>query len=246
MLLANIGKKITLLLSKDRGFYLRLKSLLGVCPTNISYYKSAFTHRSMLRNKNAGIQHNERLEYLGDAMLGAIVADYLYQKYPSRKEGDLTKMRSRLVNRSTLQKVGKDMKLDDFLVSYINPETEGKYVLSNMVEALVGAIYLDMGYSQTKQFVINTLLKDILSGDIDKLDNDFKSRILEWGQKKKQRISFVSEQEIKEGGHVFISNILLNGQIISSGTGLSKKESEQNAAKNAWENSLKNTNNRYK
>jgi ribonuclease-3 len=226
-------RKLNFLLSNDRDFRRQLKQLLGTYPGNVHYYRCAFTHRSAVERKKTG--HNERLEYLGDAMLGAIVADYLYEKYPLYEEGNLTKMRSKLVNRITLLNVGKKMNLDRFLVSQININSEGKFILSNMVEALVGAVYLDMGYNNAKRFVINILLKDLLNSDIENLEYDFKSKILEWGQKRKQEISFVSQQDIdNESNPVFFSEILIDGIIAGSGTGYTKKESEQNAAKNVW------------
>ncbi|MDR2286947.1 MAG: ribonuclease III [Prevotellaceae bacterium] len=212
-----------------------MKHLLGTLPGNVEYYKCAFTHRSAVGSKKNG-GHNERLEYLGDAMLGAIVADYLYEKYPSHEEGLLTKMRSKLVNRVTLLNVGKTMNLDKFLVSQINIGVEGKFILSNMVEALVGAVYLDLGYKYAKYFVINILLKDLLDSDIENLEYDFKSKMLEWGQKRKQDILFVSQQNNeKESNPVFSSDILVDGVVAGSGIGYTKKEAEQNAAKEVWQ-----------
>ncbi|MDR2383835.1 MAG: ribonuclease III [Prevotellaceae bacterium] len=212
---------------------MKLKQLLGTYPGNVDYYKCAFTHRSAIGSKKTG--HNERLEYLGDAMLGAIVADYLYEKYPSHEEGLLTKMRSKLVNRMTLLNVGKTMNLDKFLVSQVNISVEGKFVLSNMVEALVGAVFLDMGYRHTKYFVVNILLKDLLNSDIESIEYDFKSKILEWGQKHKQEISFVSQQEVEnDSTPIFFSDILIDGAVAGRGSGYTKKESEQNAAKTVW------------
>jgi ribonuclease-3 len=229
-----IRHKLNFFLSKDREFRTELKHLLGTYPCNVDYYKCAFTHRSATGSKKTG--HNERLEYLGDAMLGAIVADYLYEKYPSHEEGLLTKMRSKLVNRMTLLNVGKTMNLDKFLVSQVNISVEGKFVLSNMVEALVGAVFLDMGYGRTKHFVVNILLKDLLNSDIENIEYDFKSKILEWGQKHKQEISFVTQQEVEnDSTPIFFSDILIEGATAGNGTGYTKKESEQNAAKIVWQ-----------
>jgi ribonuclease-3 len=234
MNLAGIRRKLNFFLQKDREFRRKLKQLLGIFPGNVDYYRRAFTHRSAVGGgKKDG--HNERLEYLGDALLGAVVADYLYEKYPSYGEGDLTKMRSKLVNRITLLNVGKKMSLDKFLVSQVNVGVEGKFILGNMVEALVGAVYLDLGYKYTKYFVVNILLKDLLNSDFEHIEYDFKSKILEWGQKNKQEISFVSQQDVeKDFTPIFFSDILIDGIITGSGTGHTKKESEQNAAKEVW------------
>jgi ribonuclease-3 len=234
MSFSGIRRKLNFLLSKDREFRTKLKQLLGTYPGNVEYYKCAFTHRSAIGSKKTG--HNERLEYLGDAMLGAVVADYLYEKYPSHEEGLLTKMRSKLVNRITLLNVGKTMNLDKFLVSQVNISVEGKFVLSNMVEALVGAVFLDLGYGYTKYFVVNILLKDLLNSDIESIEYDFKSKILEWGQKHKQEISFVSQQDVEnDSTPIFFSDILIEGAVAANGTGYTKKESEQNAAKVVWQ-----------
>jgi ribonuclease-3 len=234
MSFSGIRRKLNFLLSNDREFRMKLKQLLGTYPGNVEYYKCAFTHRSAIGSKKTG--HNERLEYLGDAMLGAVVADYLYEKYPSHEEGLLTKMRSKLVNRMTLLNVGKTMNLDKFLVAQVNISVEGKFVLSNMVEALVGAVFLDLGYEYTKYFVVNILLKDLLNSDIESIEYDFKSKILEWGQKNKQEISFVSQQEVENDfTPIFFSDILIDGTVAASGTGYTKKESEQNAAKVVWQ-----------
>jgi ribonuclease-3 len=234
MSFSGIRRKLNFLFLKDREFRMKLKQLLGTFPSNVDYYKCAFTHRSAAGSKKTG--HNERLEYLGDAMLGAIVADYLYEKYPSHEEGLLTKMRSKLVNRMTLLSVGKTMNLDKFLVSQVNISVEGKFILSNMVEALVGAVFLDMGYERTKDFVVNILLKDLLNSDIESIEYDFKSKMLEWGQKNKQEISFTTQQDVENDfTPIFFSDILIDGTVAGSGTGYTKKESEQNAAKTVWQ-----------
>jgi ribonuclease-3 len=188
-----------------------------------------------MRHKRNG-KHNERLEYLGDAVLGAITAEYLYKKFPNHEEGSLTKMRSKLVNRLTLLQRGKEMGLDKFLVAEINVDIEGKYVISNMVEALVGAIYLDLGQQYTVHFVLDILLKDLLKSDIEHLEFDFKSRILEWGQKHRCSITFESRQIADEGVAIpmFFSEVFVDSRMAGNGVGYSKKESEQNAAKNVW------------
>jgi ribonuclease-3 len=234
MCFIGIRRKLNFFSPKDREFRNKLKQLLGTSPRDVDYYRRAFTHRSAVGGAKKG-GHNERLEYLGDAVLGAIVADYLYERYPLYGEGDLTKMRSKLVSRVTLLNVGKKMNLDKFLVSQINIGVEGKFILGNMVEALVGAVYLDLGYKYAQHFVVNILLHDLLSSDIEHLEYDFKSRVMEWGQKNKQEISFVSQQTAdKDSIPIFFSDILIDGIVAGSGTGSTKKEAEQNAAKEVW------------
>lgn len=240
MNLKEIIKHFTVYFSKYKQLYKDLKILLGEYPNNIFLYQNAFTHRSALRSgKNyENKEHNERMEFLGDAILGAIVTDYLYSNYPQYKEGVLTQMRAKLVNRTTLNEVSQDHNLEKFLISNVNLQIEGKYIHSNMVEAFIGALYLDKGYSFTKSFVLKTLLKQLLSQDLANLEYDFKSRVLEWGQKMKQEIDFVSEPRSASSGNLFYSKILINGEVAGKGKGHAKKEAEQNAAKVVWETKI--------
>ena len=223
--------------SEDKGLYDTLKRLMGKTPRNLSLYKQAFTHRSAARGRHSNIIHNERLEYLGDAVLGAVVADYLYSKYPACKEGALTKMRAKLVNSAVLSRVALNHGLDKLLISYINLRFEGKFVLSDMVEAFVGAVYLDQGYNFTRTFVLDCLLKDFITENLENIEYDFKSRILEWGQKNKQTIGFTAEihHEKNARTRMFSAQVLVNDQVSGQGTGRSKKEAEQSASRNLWE-----------
>ena len=240
-MLARVFRPIIVAFSKDRELYGELKELLGRYPRDLSLYKQAFTHRSALRGTGSKA-HNERLEYLGDAVLDVVVADYLYKRFPTSKEGMLTQIRAKLVNRITLSRVARKHSLEHFLVSQINLHVEGKFVYSNMVEALVGAVYLDLGYKFSKEFILTRLLKDFINADLEELEYDFKSRVLEWGQKNKQSIDFVSEIHPGPKTHtnMFSSNVLINGEVAGYGTGRSKKEAEQNAARCLWEQWEKN------
>ena len=144
-------------LSKDKLFARRLRGILGFTPANMSIFKLAFSHKSSNSDKAVGIQNNERLEYLGDAVLGTIVAEYLFKKYPNSDEGFLTKMRSKIVKRKSLNKIGDKMGLDVMLSEY-NTTRLSRSMLGNAVEALVGAIYLECGYQRTLNFVVRKML----------------------------------------------------------------------------------------
>src|SRR5690606_6504328 len=134
-------------LSPDKDLARRLYPLLGFVPSKLSIFKLAFAHKSTQSEKSYPLQNNERLEYLGDAVLGTIVAEYLFKKYPNANEGFLTKMRSKIVKRKSLNKVGEKMGLDLFLAEY-NPTRLSRSMLGNAVEALVGAVYLELGYDR--------------------------------------------------------------------------------------------------
>ena len=144
--------------SPDRDFARRLQSLLGFVPSNLAIFKLAFSHKSNSNEKGYAIQNNERLEYLGDAVLGTIVAEYLFQKYPNHDEGFLTKMRSKIVKRKSLNMIGDKMGLD-VLLNEQNNTRLSRSMLGNAVEALVGAIYLESGYAKTKRYIIKQMLR---------------------------------------------------------------------------------------
>lgn len=238
MFLSKLIHLVKIHFSNDKDLYNDLNKLLGEYPINLSLYKRAFTHRSALRMNNyQNKEHNERLEFLGDAVLGSIVADYLYTRFPQHNEGSLTQMRSKLVNRATLHLVAQQHHLEKYLVAQVNFQFEGKNIYSNMVEALIGAVYLDLGYLYTRQFVLDKLLAGFLKEDIEAIEHDFKSRVLEWGQKRRHSIDFVSETRLDpvSNNQLFSSNVLINGEVAGEGTGSSKKEAEQNAARIIWE-----------
>ena len=142
-------------LSADKSFAKRLKNLLGFTPTNLALFKLAFYHKSTSTDKLHNVQSNERLEYLGDAVLGTIVAEYLFKKYPNSDEGFLTKMRSKIVKRKSLNRIADKMGLDVFLAEYNNTRLS-KSMLGNALEALVGAVYLECGYRKTKFYKLVT------------------------------------------------------------------------------------------
>ncbi len=224
------------LLSTDKSFYNELRNITGLFPGNEELYKLAFIHKSAsLRLQNGLVINNERLEFLGDAILDAVVAEYLYAKFPDKKEGFLTQTRSKLVNGDYLGQLAIQLGLDKFIISHAYNYNSNKNILGDAFEALIGAIYLDHGYKAVKVFVFKQLLKKHIDlGKILKTDSNHKSRLIEWAQKDQKTITFNTEQI--ENGTLqpeFISYIKINGEIIEKGNGSSKKEAEQYAAKQA-------------
>lgn len=193
-------------------------------------------HTSVAKEKRKGfIESNERLEYLGDAVLGMAVAEYLFNKYPFKDEGFLTEIRSRIVNREHLNQLAKKIGLSDLIEYNGNAKTNSlsfKSIYGDALEALIGAIYLDKGYRKSKNFILRKLI--IPHVDLDEIINtdiNFKSKIIEWSQKENRDIRFdVSEQ--KNNGHYkkFEARIFVDNEEVSKGHGLSKKKAEQNAA----------------
>ena len=214
--------------------------LLGFLPGKQSLYEIAFIHKSASNTlKNGQVINNERLEYLGDAILDAVIADYLYTRFPYKNEGFLTQLRAKLVKRKMLNKLADNLGIAPMLVSRTNTDQSKINLMGNAFEALIGAIYLDKGYVRTKRYVIKKVLNKYV--DLEKLsrkESDFKSRIIEWAQKSKQEISFVSREDQNEGSNVihYTAKLILEEMEIGIGSGHSKKEAEQKAAEQALSN----------
>jgi ribonuclease-3 len=182
------------------------------------------------------VVNNERLEYLGDAVLGTIVAEYLYNRFPFKDEGFLTQLRSRVVNRSFLTQLTFKMKLNRYVISNANSVSESSHLYGDLLEAFIGAIYLDCGYAVTKQFVIKKIFNqhvDIQA--MERTDNNFKSQLIEWGQKMKQEVEFKTVNNPDSGSEKmpFLTEACIDGKVMGKGEGFSKKEAQQNAAQQA-------------
>ncbi len=222
-------------ISKDKKFYKLIYQLTGIYPSNLHVFKVAFTHKSASRYYKTKSFNNERLEFLGDAMLAAVIADFLFSYFPYKKEGFLTKMRSRIVSREQLNEIALNMGLQFHIVAQ-NRISGTKNIYGNALEALIGAIYVDKGYKRTKQFVLDKLIKNHI--DINKLiktDNDYKSQLIEWAQKNKEELHF-KDEEIESTEHnnqLFTSAVVVNDNVMGNGKGASKKEAQQNASKEA-------------
>ena len=217
--------------TEDKIFCLAIKEIVSEYPKNIGYYKLAVTHKSLHQKFNDIEISNERLEFLGDAILGSIVANYLYQIFPTKDEGFLTQLRSKIVKRETLNILAKDVGLDKIIRTNVT-NLSNTNILGDAFEAFVGALYLDKGYDKTARIVIDVFVKQHL--DIRTLiseDNDFKSRIINHCQKNKQEITY--DTNIVSNENYFISCILIDNKVVGKGRGSSKKQAEQDASKHA-------------
>lgn len=220
--------------SEDKEFARRLRGIIGFVPSNLSLYKLAFFHKSTSSQKGYAIQNNERLEYLGDAVLGTIVAEYLFKKYPNSNEGFLTKMRSKIVKRKSLNQIGDKMGLDVLLAEYNNTRLS-RSMLGNAVEALVGAVYIERGYKRTKDYVIAQILRRYLDiHELENTDDNFKSQLLEWSQKNGRTVSYKVLARYKfEKRDRFKVAVLVDGQKMGTADDFNKKSAEQIASERA-------------
>ena len=223
--------------AEDEEFYFEMKALLNFKPITLNHYKKAFTHRSIKELDNKGNPINyERLEFLGDAMLGSVIASYLYKKVPKGTEGYLTQMRSKVVSREHLNELGKDLELIQYVKSNITKDHIGENIHGNIFEALVGAIYLDRGYNYCQQFIFDKVIEPYV--DIERLEGkitSYKGLIIEWCQKTKRRYSFdtyedTGNQNIKH----FSVKISIDGNQIAKGRATSKKKAEEQASKRVY------------
>jgi len=236
-MLNNFIDRIKLSFRKDKELYLSLYEILGFYPHDISYYKMALLHKSIMhRNSKGKPVNNERLEFLGDAVLDAVVGDIVYQHFPGKREGFLTNTRSKLVQRDTLNKLAQEMGINQLILSNGHSSSHNSYMGGNAFEALVGAIYLDRGYDACMYFMQKRILAQMIN--IDKVaykEVNFKSKLIEWSQKNKMEVSFeLIEQFLdEEYNPMFHTEVRIEGISAGTGTGYSKKESQQNAAQMA-------------
>ncbi|MCL2511562.1 MAG: ribonuclease III [Bacteroidales bacterium] len=227
---------IKLLMSKDKEFVTLLKKQLKVSPNNLKLYELAFLHRSAsLTLLDGSVVNNERLEFLGDAIIDAVIADYLFRKFPNEREGFLTRMRSKIVNRTHLDSIATRMGLVEIVVAYAtNTETVKKRICGEALEALMGAMYLDKGFEKTHKYITEHVLKNYV--DLNKLvqtETDFKSRLLEWGQKYRLPVDFETIEVTREKSKnqpYFSVRVTISDVPIAKGSGKSKKEAEQMAS----------------
>jgi len=258
MVISDLLDNIRLLFVSEKKPFLQLKAILGFLPHNIKLYDLALKHKSVTyyeqehmkeaskREGSAKVFHiqstvfanNERLEFLGDAVLGAIVADILYKHYGNKQEGFLTNLRSKIVCRSSLNKLAADMGLDA-LIRYMGAATtaHNSFMRGNAFEAFLGAIYLDRGYSYCYRFLEERVFKYYINLDeVAKMEKNFKSSLIEWCQKRQYEIEFLQKELREKDNHnvpVFHSKVLIEGIPAGTGEGYSKKESDQAAAQQA-------------
>jgi ribonuclease-3 len=227
----------TYLLEK-REFGSRLRKILGFKPGNLRLYEIAFIHRSASFTLPDGKRvNNERLEYLGDAVLDAILSDYLFEKFPDASEGFMTKIRSRIVNRDVLNHLAISMGINNILISNVNSLHQSKNLCGDALEALIGSVFLDKGFRKTKKlFIRNVLSKYLDLNMIVNTDSDYKSLVFEWVQKKNANLLFTyyEEYDSDQRKSVFSTILYINKEEYGRGQGVSKKEAEQEASSQAW------------
>ena len=244
-MLNKIIDRIKLPFRKEKELYLSLYNIIGVLPHNLSFYKTALLHKSVARRNDKGKPvNNERLEFLGDAILDAIVGDIVYEHFPGKREGFLTNTRSKIVQRETLNKLANDLGITRLILSSGHSQSHNSYLGGNAFEALVGALYLDHGYTACMKFMKKQILGELIN--IDKVaykEVNFKSKLIEWTQKHKICLEFkpLSFGKDKEGSPTFSFQVVLEGITCGEGSGYSKKESQQEAAKVTLQYIRKNT-----
>ena len=234
----NFIRKIVQVHSKeDAVLNSELKKLLKFSPRKINKYKKAFTHRSVQMTDKKGNPINyERLEFLGDSILGSVIAAYLYKKVPSGSEGYLTQMRSKIVSREHLNELGKDLNLIRFVKSNIDQANIGDNIHGNIFEALIGAIFMDKGYNFCQKFIHQNVI--VPHVDIAKLEGkitSYKGLIIEWCQKQKKKYTFDTyEDSGNDPVKHFSVKISINGEQIAKGRATSKKKAEEQASKRVY------------
>ena len=221
----------------DGNFFLLLNQILGYKVKNKELYLKAFTHRSMnIKDKNGNAINYERLEFVGDAMLGAVIASYLFEEVPHGDEGYLTKMRSKVVSREHLNELGKELKLIDLVESKIPKNNFGNNIHGNLFEALVGAIFLDKGYKQCERFINDRIVEPHV--DIEQLEGrviSYKSLLIEWCQKEKKTFDYnVYEDSGNDDIKHFSVKLSIDKKVVSKARATSKKKAEEKASKRAF------------
>jgi len=223
--------------NNDGNFFIELHKILGFKPKKIDYYLKAFTHRSMNKRDKDGTPINyERLEFVGDAMISSIIAFHLFNEVPHGDEGYLTKMRSKIVSREHLNELGRELNLIDFVESKIPKNNFGSNIHGNLFEALVGAIFLDRGYSYCLKFIMRTVI--IPHVDIELLEGkviSYKSLVIEWCQKEKKTFDYnVYEDTGNDDLKHFSVKLSINNKVIAKARATSKKKAEEKASKRAF------------
>ena len=234
MLSNNIIDRIRLPFRKEKELYSSLQKIIGFYPRHIEYYKLALMHKSVAKRSEKGKPlNNERLEFLGDAILDAVVGDIVYRHFEGKREGFLTSTRSKLVQRETLNKLAEELGIDSLITSSGRSSSHNSYMGGNAFEALVGAIYLDRGYNACMLFMQKRILAKLINIDrVAYKEVNFKSKLLEWSQKNKVLLEYELVSQSKEkGSPTFVYKVRLEGLEGCTGKGYTKKESQQLASK---------------
>jgi len=230
-------KTIRLFFHPKKESFFALKRILGYFPNDISYYEEALLHKSSSNEfLRKSYRNNERLEFLGDAVLNAIVADIVFKKYPNQDEGFLTNTRSKIVKRETMDSISSKLGLNKLIIASLRANSQKNHVLGNALEAFIGAVCLDQGYRKTYSFIKRKIIAAYINIDtLAQREVNFKSKLLEWSQKFKVQLDYqmIENSMDRDFNPVFQSQVLLNGIVAGTGTGYSKKESHQEAANKA-------------
>lgn len=222
--------------TSDRKLYFKLRNIFGFCPGNISLYQLAFRHKSVaIRQHNGAKISNERLEFLGDAILDAVIAEYLFKLFPYKDEGFLTQMKSKIVSGNHLNKLSSKLGIDKLIQCSQDSGSHYKSMKGDAFEAFIGALYLDKGYGITKKIIVNRIVR--LHIDMDEMlavDTNYKSKLLEWVQREKKTLEFKVVEEVGTGFHKqYIVESLVDQVVLGRGQDFSIKAAEQQAAERA-------------
>lgn len=237
-LIKDILLRMRLLTVKQKEPYLLFRGIIGFYPRRIDLYELALRHKSTTILSEEGLPlNNERLEFLGDAVLNVLVSDILFHRFDTQKEGFLTKTRSRIVQRESLNRMAVELGLDKLIIATPTANTPHLSIYGNALEALIGAIYTDQGYRRCRQFLEKQLISRFI--DIDNLvstEANFKSTLLEWSQQEKKAIRFETQDFVNQGIKQFKAAVLMQEEVLGEGLGHSKKEAQQEASKQALKN----------
>jgi ribonuclease III len=216
-----------------------IQSIIGFKPKSIEVYKMALLHRSAQQKGPGGdVISNERLEFLGDAVLGTVIAMELFRLFPDKDEGALTKMRSRIVNRGLLNEVGLKLGLDKHIRCQSQLDLSQTHILGDAVEALIGAVFIDRGFAHAKNFVLDRIIKPHFNiFEIALTDSNYKSLMIEWGHKQRRHVEFSTTEVVSlpENPVLFYCKVFIDNEEVGDGTGTSKKDAQQNAARVAYQ-----------
>lgn len=222
---------------KEQTLSREIKKITGLTPQDIQLYTTAFTHKSMgIKNSKNHVVSYERLEFLGDAILGAVIAEFIYNEVPSGNEGYLTKMRSKIVSREHLNELGRDFNLISHARTQVPAKNFGDNIHGNLFEALVGAVYLDRGYKMCKRFICNKVIQPYV--DIPQLEGkviSYKSLLIEWCQKHKKRFDFHTYEDTGAGElRHFAVKLSIDNRVVAKARATSKKKAEEKSSKRAF------------
>ena len=223
------------ILPAKNKFESNLRNILGYSPGDVKLYKTALSHRSI---KEGSDQNNERLEFLGDAILSAVVADYLFKKYPYKGEGFLTEMRSKMVNRATLNDIAVRMGLKKItLYNKGDNSLKISQIFGNTLEALLGAIYLDLGYKKTQRWIVkNVIIPYLFMEDLEALEINHKNKLYGWANKNGKNLEFETiDERLENGRRLFTIGAVVDGEVVAEGKAFNKKDASQIAAQVAVE-----------